>query len=189
MARTAGHLLGRAQRYVAGVKADIRREIQIDELKTLRQQAQTFDQTMRAGMREIQSDIQGALSPAEHGSASPDASGENATAGYPPLDDAPATAMEDVLVTDVASGADAASIADAETPDLQLRLDLDSATPVAVALSAQNDAESVIPCAVAESIPCLDEALPVTAAPRSIDDVSAAAAIPVAATATPVDKA
>lgn len=35
VARTAGHLLGRAQRYVNDVKADINREIQLDELKKL----------------------------------------------------------------------------------------------------------------------------------------------------------
>jgi sec-independent protein translocase protein TatB len=189
VARTAGHLLGRARRYVAGVKSDIQREIQIDELKKLQKQAQNFDQTMRAEMREIQSDIQGALPSAEHGSASPDAPGD--PAGYPPLD-APARAVvsrENVVVTDVASGADAGSVADAEMPDLQLRLDLDSATPVAVAPSAQNDAdEGVIPRAVAESMPCLDEKIPVAAAPRSIGDVAAAAAVS-AATATLVNKA
>ncbi len=35
LARTVGHLLGRAQRYVNDVKADINREMQLDELKKL----------------------------------------------------------------------------------------------------------------------------------------------------------
>lgn len=35
VARTLGHLLGRAQRYVNDVKSDISREIQLDELKKL----------------------------------------------------------------------------------------------------------------------------------------------------------
>ena len=35
VARTLGHLLGRAQRYVSDVKSDINREIQLDELKKL----------------------------------------------------------------------------------------------------------------------------------------------------------
>jgi len=35
VARTVGHLLGRAQRYVNDVKADINREMQLDELKKL----------------------------------------------------------------------------------------------------------------------------------------------------------
>ncbi|HMW18606.1 MAG TPA: Sec-independent protein translocase protein TatB [Accumulibacter sp.] len=38
VARTAGHLLGRLQRYVSDVKADINREIQLDELKKLQAQ-------------------------------------------------------------------------------------------------------------------------------------------------------
>ena len=35
VARTAGHLLGRLQRYVSDVKADIHREMQLEELKRL----------------------------------------------------------------------------------------------------------------------------------------------------------
>ena len=41
VARTLGHLLGRAQRYVNDVKSDINREMQLDELKKL--QAQVTD--------------------------------------------------------------------------------------------------------------------------------------------------
>ena len=40
VARTAGLLLGRLQRYVNDVKADINREMQLDELKTLRSELQ-----------------------------------------------------------------------------------------------------------------------------------------------------
>ena len=35
VARTAGHLLGRVQRYVSDVKSDIQREMQLEELKKL----------------------------------------------------------------------------------------------------------------------------------------------------------
>ena len=38
VARTAGHLLGRLQRYVGDVKSDINREMQIEDLKKLQQQ-------------------------------------------------------------------------------------------------------------------------------------------------------
>lgn len=38
LARTAGHLLGRLQRYVGDVKADISREMQLEELKKLQSQ-------------------------------------------------------------------------------------------------------------------------------------------------------
>jgi len=40
VARTAGHLLGRLQRYVSDVKADINREIQLEELKKLQAEIQ-----------------------------------------------------------------------------------------------------------------------------------------------------
>ena len=36
-ARTLGHLFGRLQRYVTDVKADINREIELDELRKLQQ--------------------------------------------------------------------------------------------------------------------------------------------------------
>ena len=38
VARTLGHLLGRAQRYVNDAKSDINREMQLDELKKLQSQ-------------------------------------------------------------------------------------------------------------------------------------------------------
>jgi sec-independent protein translocase protein TatB len=40
VARTAGHLLGRLQRYVTNVKSDINREMQLDELRKLQSELQ-----------------------------------------------------------------------------------------------------------------------------------------------------
>jgi sec-independent protein translocase protein TatB len=40
VARTAGHLLGRLQRYVNDVKSDISREMQLDELRKLQSQVE-----------------------------------------------------------------------------------------------------------------------------------------------------
>jgi sec-independent protein translocase protein TatB len=40
VARTMGHLAGRLQRYVADVKADINREVELDELKKMRDSMQ-----------------------------------------------------------------------------------------------------------------------------------------------------
>ncbi|MDO8959139.1 MAG: Sec-independent protein translocase protein TatB [Rhodocyclaceae bacterium] len=49
VARTVGHLLGRLQRYVGDVKADIKREMQIEELKKLQSEmsAQVHDMESR----------------------------------------------------------------------------------------------------------------------------------------------
>lgn len=40
VARTMGHLWGRAQRYINGVKADISRDMALDELRQLQQKTQ-----------------------------------------------------------------------------------------------------------------------------------------------------
>jgi len=40
VARTVGHLLGRMQRYVADVKADINREMELEELRKMRDSMQ-----------------------------------------------------------------------------------------------------------------------------------------------------
>ncbi|WP_374510033.1 Sec-independent protein translocase protein TatB [Niveibacterium sp.] len=72
VARTIGHLLGRMQRHVAEVKADISREIQLDEMRRLqsqvvdsarevesaiRDQAREFEESMRPVAAEVESAI------------------------------------------------------------------------------------------------------------------------------------
>ena len=57
-ARTLGHLFGRLQRYVAEVKADITREMELDELRKLQQQVQT-------AAREIETSVQSAATEME----------------------------------------------------------------------------------------------------------------------------
>jgi sec-independent protein translocase protein TatB len=61
VARTAGHLLGRLQRYVGDVKADINREMQLDELKKMQQQVSTqvssLESSVTHEMREIEDSV------------------------------------------------------------------------------------------------------------------------------------
>ena len=65
VARTVGHLLGRAQRYVNDVKADIHREIQLDELKKLQSQLAESAQTIGDSVQqEIESARAAFVSPA-----------------------------------------------------------------------------------------------------------------------------
>jgi sec-independent protein translocase protein TatB len=58
VARTAGILLGRAQRYVGDIKSDINRQIQFEELKVLQaqmaEQARTLENTVRKEMLETE---------------------------------------------------------------------------------------------------------------------------------------
>ena len=56
VARTAGHLLGRLQRYVNDVKSDINREMQLEELKKLQAQVEESARSMeRSVTKELQS--------------------------------------------------------------------------------------------------------------------------------------
>lgn len=55
VARTAGLLLGRLQRYVSDVKADISREMQLEELKKLQSDVQ---ESARNFERSISSEVQ-----------------------------------------------------------------------------------------------------------------------------------
>ncbi len=61
VARTIGHLAGRLQRYVADVKADINREIELDELRKMRdsmQQAATdLESSVQSELNKTQSDL------------------------------------------------------------------------------------------------------------------------------------
>jgi sec-independent protein translocase protein TatB len=96
VARTLGHLFGRMQRYVNDVKADISREMELDELRKLQTQiqdaAQSFETSVKSGMSATESELQqiaqevnpvalasGALSPAA----------AQAAPAIPPSDPAP----------------------------------------------------------------------------------------------------
>src|SRR5512147_3169028 len=50
VARTVGHLLGKAQRYVADVKAEVNRSIELDELKKMKTQ---FEDAARGVEQEV----------------------------------------------------------------------------------------------------------------------------------------
>jgi sec-independent protein translocase protein TatB len=52
VARTLGHLLGRAQRYVNDVKSDINREIQLDELKKLQSEVTESARSLEDSVRQ-----------------------------------------------------------------------------------------------------------------------------------------
>jgi len=52
VARTMGHLYGRARRYVNGVKADISRDLAIDEFKQLQQKAQAEASALQSSIQQ-----------------------------------------------------------------------------------------------------------------------------------------
>ena len=67
VARTAGLLLGRAQRYVSAVRADIDREMQLDDLKKLQaemqESASAIENGIRGGMQSFDESIRQASQP------------------------------------------------------------------------------------------------------------------------------
>lgn len=67
VARTAGHILGRLQRYVSDVKADINREMQLDELKTLQkqmtEQVNSISNSVTHEMREVETSVSSVIEP------------------------------------------------------------------------------------------------------------------------------
>ena len=52
VARTLGHLYGRAQRYVNGVKADISRDMAIEEYRQLQQKVQAEAAALQQSMQQ-----------------------------------------------------------------------------------------------------------------------------------------
>jgi sec-independent protein translocase protein TatB len=68
VARTLGHLAGRLQRYVAEVKADINREVELDELRkmkdTVQEAASGIENSVQAELDKAESELNAAASSA-----------------------------------------------------------------------------------------------------------------------------
>jgi len=71
VARTLGHLLGKAQRYVSDVKAEVNRSMELDELKKMRTQVET-------AAHDVENTVRSEMNAA---SAAFDADWKSATAG------------------------------------------------------------------------------------------------------------
>ena len=65
VARTLGHLAGRLQRYVSDVKADINREVELDELRKMRdsmQEAATgFESSVNSELQKTETELNAAV--------------------------------------------------------------------------------------------------------------------------------
>ena len=66
VARTVGTLLGKAQRYVADVKAEVNRSMELEELKkmkeTVESAARDVESSIHGGVSEIERELHGATS-------------------------------------------------------------------------------------------------------------------------------
>lgn len=83
VARTVGEWAGKAQRYVAQVKADINREVELAELKKLqdeaRDMARSIETSVQQNVASLQSDIDSTVKSLNTGFDDPAASGSTPT--------------------------------------------------------------------------------------------------------------
>jgi sec-independent protein translocase protein TatB len=113
VARTAGLLLGRMQRYVNDVKSDISREMQLDELKRLKtemqESARSFEQNVRSELQSVEETVGQTLQSAQSSldelaaQAAEPAPAESQNAAPLSLDGPPASGTAKVGEADVAS--------------------------------------------------------------------------------------
>jgi sec-independent protein translocase protein TatB len=79
VARTVGYLLGRMQRYVNDVKADISREMQLEELKKLQAEVQdsarNFERSMSSELQAIEKAVDPTAPPVDQGLSPPASTG------------------------------------------------------------------------------------------------------------------
>lgn len=134
VARTAGHLLGRLQRYVSDVKSDIHREMQLDELKKLQEEARKtameFESSVKGEVASLESGLSSVV-----GSATASVEELNRSIAAPVPADDEASKLLDKQLADARGDEDAAALAFADaTPEAapvavderQLGLDFDA---------------------------------------------------------------
>ena len=92
VARTLGHLFGRMQRYVNDVKADISREMELDELKKLQASmqdaARSFEQSVTREVNTTEAELQ-KIAQQANPTVLPPPAAETAVAGDAPVIPAP----------------------------------------------------------------------------------------------------
>lgn len=131
VARTTGHLLGRLQRYVADVKSDINREMQLDELKRLQEEARKsamdFEASVKSEMASFESSVTASVQSATSAVAELEHSLKTHD-GTASVDHDSASAMLDAQLASADGHAQSAPSSDAAVepeavPDNQLGLD------------------------------------------------------------------
>jgi sec-independent protein translocase protein TatB len=87
VARTVGHLLGKAQRYVADVKAEVNRSIELEELKkmksTFEDAARNVEQTVNSEIRQTTAELDQSWTSSLSTTESGDGSGESLVTPVP----------------------------------------------------------------------------------------------------------
>jgi sec-independent protein translocase protein TatB len=66
VARTVGHLVGRAQRYVNDIKNDIQREIELEELRKFKTDVEDTARDVRASLQDTQEALRACVEQPPH---------------------------------------------------------------------------------------------------------------------------
>ena len=112
VARTLGHMFGRLQRYVNDVKADINRELELDELRKLQSEVQTAARDLESSMTSAAREVEGGVRSVEtqlNEAGSPSAASPVAVAEAEVAASAPAPAVVSTTTTSSSSPASAAA--------------------------------------------------------------------------------
>ena len=93
VARTVGLLIGRLQRYVADVKSDINREVELEELRKMRDSVQeaaaSLESSVTSGLSQTQAELNHALAADLPSASAPVASADSQVTEGAPKPDAP----------------------------------------------------------------------------------------------------
>jgi len=112
VAKTLGHMFGRLQRYVNDVKADINRELELDELRKLQGEVQTaardLESSVTTAAREVESGVRSVETQLNE-AGSPSAASPDTVAGAEVGASAPAAAVVSTTTTSSSSPASAAA--------------------------------------------------------------------------------
>ncbi|MFY1896268.1 Sec-independent protein translocase protein TatB [Achromobacter xylosoxidans] len=167
VARTVGHLLGRAQRYVNDVKSDIQREIELDELRKFKSEMETAAQDVQQSLNDTHNALQEPVQQfrAELDEVAREASGkpaitagaETATASADPRAAAPA---DPLMTPQAGQPAEAPRSIAPPNPNLSLDLESPAAAPAAQPAPAPQPAPASHAPAASEPPPATKPATP-----------------------------
>lgn len=117
VARTLGHMLGRLQRYVNDVKADINREMQLDELRKLGNEVQSAAQELHTSVTDAARNVEGGVRSLEAQLNEAGAVDAAVSAAMPETSMAPLTATAPDATAPAAAPTTASNIAAATSAD------------------------------------------------------------------------
>ncbi|WP_191576274.1 Sec-independent protein translocase protein TatB [Achromobacter insolitus] len=185
VARTVGHLLGRAQRYVNDVKSDIQREIELDELRKFKTEMEDAAQGVQQSLNETGASLQEPVQQfrAELDEVAREASGK----ATPAVAQAPVTAQVADAAQAPAAGVPATGSPAAGSPAADASVAGAPAEPArTIAPPSQNhNLDLDLPAAEPAPRPAAAPQPPAPAPSAPAADVAAPAAKPVSPSGTP----